>query len=236
LGVPGNPPSQDTAFVPPVPGDPQISRFSPDSGARLSQPLPMNPTPADTPSAKLMPPLSIPSKPTTDLPPMPKATEEPPLAEAAFPADIPQFAIVKKDVASGQQPFPDGIQWLKDHGYKTVLHIRAPGKPDTAAKDVFELRGFRYILLEVSPTTLTKEVVDNFNQIVADEKNRPLFVFDKHSAQAGALWYLHFRTVQGMSDEKARIEAARLGFKQDQDDNHRDMWIAVQNYLKNQNP
>jgi hypothetical protein len=42
--------------------------------------------------------------------------------------------------------------------------------------------------------------------------------------------------VMDMSDEKARAESSRLGFRQDQDDNHRDMWIAVQNYLKNQNP
>jgi len=78
--------------------------------------------------------------------------------------------------------------------------------------------------------------VDRFNKIVADDKNRPLFVFDKNSALAGALWYLHFRTVENMGDEKARAEAARLGFKQDQDDLHRDMWIAVQNYLKTHNP
>jgi protein tyrosine phosphatase (PTP) superfamily phosphohydrolase (DUF442 family) len=139
-------------------------------------------------------------------------------------------------VASGQQPFPDGATWLKEHGYKTVLHIRGPNETDNAAKQLFEKRGLIYLSLEVSPQTLTKDVVERFNQIVGDEKNRPLFVFDKNSSLAGGMWYLHFRTAMDMSDEKARAESSRLGFRQDLDDNHRDMWIAVQNYLKNQNP
>jgi protein tyrosine phosphatase (PTP) superfamily phosphohydrolase (DUF442 family) len=159
---------------------------------------------------------------------VPKETQEPPI----LPADIPQFAFVTKGIASGQQPFPDGVKWLKDHGFTTVLHVRAPTETDNvAAKRIFEGRGMTYISLEVSPQTLTKEVVDRFNQILADENNRPLFVFDKNSALAGALWYIHFRTVDGMTDEKARAEAMRLGFKQDQDDAQRDMWIAVQNYM-----
>jgi protein tyrosine phosphatase (PTP) superfamily phosphohydrolase (DUF442 family) len=165
-------------------------------------------------------------------PVVPKETQEPPI----LPADIPQFAFVAKGIASGQQPFPDGVKWLKDHGFKTILHVRAPTETDNAAKRIFESRGLTYISLEVSPQTLSKEVVDRFNHILADENNRPLFVFDKNSALAGALWYIHFRTVDGMTDDKARAEATRLGFKQDQDDAQRDMWIAVQNYLSKQNP
>jgi protein tyrosine phosphatase (PTP) superfamily phosphohydrolase (DUF442 family) len=235
--------STQIAFAPPVPGDPPFSRFDPNNSSRLYPPLPTTPQPAlppqvgeggvgGAPSAKLLPPQSLPSPNVKDLGPMTKETEEPPI----LPADIPQFSIVKKGVASGQQPFPDGVKWLKEHGYKTVLHVRGPNETDNAAKRIFENRGLTYISLEVSPQTLTKDVVERFNQIVGDEKNRPLFVFDKNSSLAGGMWYLHFRTVMDLSDEKARAESSRLGFRQDQDDNHRDMWIAVQNYLKNQNP
>ena len=232
-GVAQTPPVESRsqiAFAPPVPNAPPFSRFDSDSN-RLYPPLHTNPAPSEPPSAKLLPPQSLPPT-TADLGPMTKETEEPP----TLPADIPQFSIVKKGVASGQQPFPDGVKWLKDHGYKTVLHVRAPSETDNAAKRVFETRGLTYISLEVSPQTLTKDVMDRFNQVVGDEKNRPLFVFDKNSSLAGGLWYLHFRTVMDQSDETARAESSRLGFRQDQDDNHRDMWIAVQNYLKNQNP
>jgi protein tyrosine phosphatase (PTP) superfamily phosphohydrolase (DUF442 family) len=211
--------------------DPPFARLLPDSSGQLYPPVPVNPAPVDTAPAKLLPPQSLPSPKLNETPPL-KETEEPP----SLPADIPQFAFVKKGVASGQQPHPDGVKWLKDHGYKTVLHVRAPTETDNAAKRIFENRGLTYISLEVGPQTLTKEVVDRFNQVVGDDKNYPLFVYDKNSALAGALWYLHFRTIGGMSDEKARAEAERLGFKQEQDDIHRDMWLAVQNYLKNHNP
>ncbi len=238
-------PNAQSAFAPPVPGDPPVagdppfSRFNPDGNSRLYPPLPTNPAPVEPPTARLLPPQSIPAPAFRDPVPAPrdpgpvtKETEEPPI----LPADIPQFATVKKGVASGQQPFPDGVKWLKDHGYKTVLHVRAPTESDNAAKRIFENRGLTYLSLEVGPHSLTKDVVERFNQIVTDEKNLPLFVFDKNSSLTGALWYLHFRTVDGMSDEKARAEATRLGFRQEQDDNHRDMWIAVQAYLKSQNP
>jgi hypothetical protein len=38
-----------------------------------------------------------------------------------------------------------------------------------------------------------------------------------------------------LSDEWAAAENARLGFQQDQEEN-RTLWIAVQNFLKNQRP
>ena len=62
----------------------------------------------------------------------------------------------------------------------------------------------------------------------------PLFVFDRDGSVAGGLWYLHFRLVEKLSDEKARAEAARLGFRED--GASRTMWIAVQNYLSEMKP
>jgi protein tyrosine phosphatase (PTP) superfamily phosphohydrolase (DUF442 family) len=150
----------------------------------------------------------------------------------SLPVDIPGFANVKSRVATGQRPFPDGVTWLRDRGYRTVLHIRAPGTDDAAARREFERANIRYLTLEVSPSALSKELVDRFNRLVADEGNLPLFVYDRDGSLAGGLWYLHSRLVEGYSDEKARAEAARLGFRQEQDDNHRTMWIAVQKLLE----
>jgi protein tyrosine phosphatase (PTP) superfamily phosphohydrolase (DUF442 family) len=149
--------------------------------------------------------------------------------------DIPQFALVKPRVANGLKPFPDGVAWLRTQGYRTVLYIHAPGEDDAAARRQFEKNGLRYLSLEVAPATLSRDVVDRFNRTVSDEQNLPLFVYDKDGSLAGGLWYLHFRLVDRLSDEQAAAEAARLGFKQDQEEN-RTMWIAVQNFLKNQRP
>jgi hypothetical protein len=53
---------------------------------------------------------------------------------------------------------------------------------------------------------------------------------------AGALWYLHFRIVDGLAHEEARDKAARLGLKPAQDGEHKRMWLAIQNYLSGVKP
>ncbi len=169
-------------------------------------------------------------------------TQEPPparderAASPALPVDIPQFAAVKTNIASGQEPYPGGITWLKSHGYRTVLHVRSPGEDDSSARRQFEQSGLRYLSLEVSPQTLSRAVVDQFNQRVADANNLPLFVYDKDGSLAGAMWYLHFRLVDRETEEKARENAERLGFKQDRSEAHLKMWLAVQNLLKDLKP
>jgi protein tyrosine phosphatase (PTP) superfamily phosphohydrolase (DUF442 family) len=148
------------------------------------------------------------------------------------PVDIPQFATAKERTASGLQPFPDGIAWLQAHGYRTVLHVRAPGEDDAAARRQFEKHGLRYLSLEAAPETLSKAVVDEFDRIVTTESDLPLFVYDKDGAVAGGLWYLYFRTVENAPDEQARTEAAGLGLRPDENGAQRTMWIAIQNYLR----
>jgi protein tyrosine phosphatase (PTP) superfamily phosphohydrolase (DUF442 family) len=148
----------------------------------------------------------------------------------SLPVGIPQFAMAKKRVASGQRPMLDGLDWLANHGYRTALHLHAPGQDDSSDRKQFEARGIRYVALEVSPQTLSREVVDQFNHLVTDAGSQPLFVYDKDGTLAGGLWYLHFRTAEGASDEDARAQAARLGLKEDSPEG-RPMWLAVQNYL-----
>ena len=150
--------------------------------------------------------------------------------------DIPQFAVVKNNIASGQEPYAEGVTWLKSHGYRTVLHLRAPNEDDKSTQALFEKNGLRIFSLQVSPQTLSKEIVDQFNRLVTDAGNQPLFVYDKDSSLVGGLWYLHFRLVDKQTDERARANASQLGFKEEQDGPHRTIWIAVQNYLQNEKP
>jgi protein tyrosine phosphatase (PTP) superfamily phosphohydrolase (DUF442 family) len=194
------------------------------SGVYLEQPEPSASAPGSP-----MPSDSRSSTPQTPEPPPARDDRD---ASPAMPVDIPQFAVVKTNVANGQEPFSGGIAWLKSHGYRTVLHIRAPGEDDNAARRNYEQSGLRYLSLEVSPQTLSRAIVDRFNQLVADANNHPLFVYDKDGSLAGGLWYLHFRQADRATEAKAREDAERLGFKQERSDAHLKMWLAVQNLLK----
>ena len=191
-----------------------------DPGVRLAAPVPDLPDSGRDASSQYGVPM-----------PQPPVVDEKDAA-SPLPVDIPQFAIVKDHIASGLQPFPDGITWLQAHRYRTVLHVRAPGEDDAAARRQFEKHGLRYLSLEASPNTLSAAVVQEFNRIVADESDRPLFVYGTDGAVVGGLWYLYFRTAENTSDETAQSQAARLGLRPDEGGEQRTMWVAIQNYLR----
>ena len=148
-----------------------------------------------------------------------------------FPADIPQFAVVYDKVATGGQPFPEGFAWLAKNGYRTVLHVRAEGEDDSAAKANAERNGLKFLSLDVTPAKLTKDVVAEFSRLVKDVGGHPLFVYDGKGSLAGALWYLHFRTVELQNDDAARIKARALGLS-DQGPEATEFQLAIQRYLE----
>jgi len=137
-------------------------------------------------------------------------------------------------VASGLKPLLEGLDWLKDNNFRTVVHVRLPGKDDSADRRQVEQRGLRFLSLEASPQTLSKTTIEDFNHIVADPSNLPLFVYDYDGALAGGLWYLHFRMIDHASDQAARQKAARLGLPDDQNGDHKLIWLAIQKLLADQ--
>jgi protein tyrosine phosphatase (PTP) superfamily phosphohydrolase (DUF442 family) len=149
----------------------------------------------------------------------------------SLPVDIPQFATIKDRVATGLKPLPDGLTWLKDNGYHTVLHLRRPGEDDAADRREVEKHGLVYLSLEVSPETLTRELADKFNALANDPNKLPLFVYDKDGLLAGGMWYLYFRLSEGLSDEEARPRAKRLGLRENQEGETVRMLEAIQKVL-----
>jgi protein tyrosine phosphatase (PTP) superfamily phosphohydrolase (DUF442 family) len=187
---------------------------------------------------QLLPP--EPFDPISKLPPdvTGSKTTEPPVGKSGmgFPVGIPGFAVAK-DVAKdnvyvGLRPSLDeGLDWLKANKFRRVLHVRPPGEDDSSDRKQAEKRGLKYVLLEVSPQTLSRDLVMEFAQIVRDEDGHPLFVYDRDSSLAGPMWYLYFRFVEQQSDEIARIRAGNLGLRPEAEA-QRSMWLAVQKLLE----
>jgi hypothetical protein len=230
IGPPPGPAIQQNGFfapAPPVPPGPA----APAPGVRLEQPEPMTPVDSGAPRDSVRP-----YTPQSPEPPTVPQRREDRDATPALPVDIPRFAIVKPRIAGGNEPYPEGVKWLSKRGYRAALHLRAPGEDDTADRRLFEQNGLRYLSLQVSPQTLSRDLLEEFNRLVGEANNLPLFVYDKDSTLAGGLWYLHFRVVDKQSDEKAREEAEHLGFKQSEPGPSKTMWIAVQKLLAELNP
>jgi protein tyrosine phosphatase (PTP) superfamily phosphohydrolase (DUF442 family) len=215
--LPGAPDTRPPSYLPP--SKPEAHLDAPEGG--VWQP---------SPGSRLYPPPDSAPNPGGGLP---KAgVKEEQGLTPALPVGIPQFNVVKNKVASGlRPPTIDGLDWLAQNGYRTALHLKAPGQDDSADRHEFEKRGLKFVSLEVSPDTLTREVVGEFNAVVGDAASLPLFVYDKDGMLAGGLWYLHFRIIEGVSDEDATARAARLGLKENREGEHRVMWLAIQKYL-----
>ncbi|HEV3082222.1 MAG TPA: hypothetical protein VGY66_20735 [Gemmataceae bacterium] len=186
------------------------------------------------------PPLNTEKKPNVAESTSPAKPNQPGAGQASaspvLPVEIPGFASAREQVSSGRKPFAEGFDYLKRNGYVAVLYIHEPGEDDSADKREAEQRGLKYFTVEVSAKTLGQPVVEQFNRLVGEAGNRPLFVYDRSGQLAGALWYLHFRTVEQMSDEAAREKATALGLKTQKENLNQPIWLAIQKYLSEQAP
>jgi hypothetical protein len=222
-------PSDIRSYGPPTLSVPSQATWRPQAGVTESTQVPREPV-------RLQAPEFAPAA-----PPKPAVTETQPQAAAPrgaasppMPVGIPQYTEAMQQVTSGLKPLPDGLDWLKDNNFRTVLHIGQPGEDDSADRRQVEKRGMVYLSLKVSPQTLARTVVDDFNRIIGDVSSYPLFVYDRDGVLAGGLWYLHFRTVDKASDEASRKRAANLGLREDQNGEQKAMWLAIQKYLGEQ--
>jgi protein tyrosine phosphatase (PTP) superfamily phosphohydrolase (DUF442 family) len=141
---------------------------------------------------------------------------------------------VQEQITTGLKPLLDGLDWLGDNGYRTVLHVHQPGEDDTADRRQIERRGMKYLSIAVGPQALSQKEVDVFNRALGDAALRPLFVYDNDGSLTGPLWFLYFRTARKLSDEEARTRATALGLKLDAKGDQQLMWLAVQKYLSEQ--
>jgi protein tyrosine phosphatase (PTP) superfamily phosphohydrolase (DUF442 family) len=150
------------------------------------------------------------------------AADELDLASAAGPAGQPspsasvgpgmkRFVAVDLKLAGGSAPSNEGLKWLVEKGYRTVLDLReSSAVPASFIADVTNL-GLRYVALPISLKTIDRDHVDRFNFEVAAGEARPLFFFDSDGTRAGALWYIRRVATDRVDHQIARREAEELG-------------------------
>jgi hypothetical protein len=144
----------------------------------------------------------------------------------SLPTGISQFSKPTEQVATGQKPHLDGLDWLQKNGYRTVLHLHPQGEV-AADRGQVEKRNLKYVSLAVAADSLTPKVLDDFKRIVEDPSGHPLFIYDEDGTLTGGLWYLYLRTVVKENDDAAREKAVRVGLKPE----HQAMWSALKKFL-----
>jgi protein tyrosine phosphatase (PTP) superfamily phosphohydrolase (DUF442 family) len=171
--------------------------------------------------------LQKPDTPTNDPSGPTKADSSAATKPVGAPVGIAKFSRVN-DLASGLRPsLDDGLDWLRDNGFKTVVFLRGPGDADHADRKQVENRWMKFVSMEVTPQGLNKKLFEEFAALASERGNQPLFVYDTDGARTGALWYLYFRVTQKASSENARNQARGLGLREEQGALHQELWDSA---------
>jgi protein tyrosine phosphatase (PTP) superfamily phosphohydrolase (DUF442 family) len=211
--------------LPPAAAAPKINEYS--AGAAPSRSLPPQATlkPTTPAEARLLPPTE------SDTDRGVKPAEARRMGPVELPVSIPGFNPITPTVATGQRPFADGYSWLKQQGYRRFLYLKCKEEADDAVRRDAETAGLQWLMLEVDPEGLTREVVDTFSRYVAEEGPAGLFVADRSGMVAGVLWYLHFQLTEKMPEAQARARAQRLGLRAEPVGEEARLWQAAQRLL-----
>jgi protein tyrosine phosphatase (PTP) superfamily phosphohydrolase (DUF442 family) len=203
-------------FPPPDLGTPPAPPAPKGNGPEVLFPDPIPGSPSAQPKQPNVPSfLGAPVKPQTPEPP--KATQ----ANATR---------VKDGLYAGRKPTLDDFDAIKNAGFRSVVYLHAAGADVSAIKDMATTRGLTFHAIETTPESLNTANTD-FARVAGDRQNRPAYVFADDDTRAGAVWYMHFRTVDSLNDDAARLRAKPLGLT-DAGDEGRAFALAIQRLLE----
>jgi hypothetical protein len=161
--------------------------------------------------------------------PVRPATAEPPKARS-LGSGLPGYTRVKDGLYAGRKPAIEGYDSLKGAGFRTVIYLHWTGADVAAVKDLAATRDLHFIAIETTPETLA-EASKQFDRVAGDRVTRPAYVFADDNLRAGAIWYLHFRTVDAADPDVARLKAKPLGLHE-QGPEGQAFAIAIQRVLE----
>jgi protein tyrosine phosphatase (PTP) superfamily phosphohydrolase (DUF442 family) len=138
----------------------------------------------------------------------------PPIAATASPNASPgirRCGFVDPSLGGGSVPSLEGLDWLKEKGYRTFVDLRPRTELDPAFADAVIDRGMVYVTLPILANPLDPNRLARFDDLIAQSNNRPLYFCDTEGTIAGLAWYIHRRTVDQYDGQAALHEAEEIG-------------------------
>ena len=125
---------------------------------------------------------------------------------------ITRTASVAPLLAGGSLPTAEGLGWLKEKGYRTLVDLRPRTEVSLDFPDRVTDGGMLYVAIPfgidpIDPTRLTR-----FNDLIGPNDQRPLYFCDTDGRRAGLIWYLRLRSQDHDDADTARSKAEEIGF------------------------
>ena len=129
-------------------------------------------------------------------------------------APIENYALLAPGIARGAQPDEEGLRYLVQQGFKTVVNLRS----HHSEREEAEALGLRVVEIPLradvfGSTAPTHEEVRRFFEVVLDPEAQPVFFHCKHGKdRTGTLAALYRIEVDGWSNEEAVEEMLAFGY------------------------
>ena len=133
------------------------------------------------------------------------------LASTPQSPGIRRSASVAPTLGGGSVPSVEGLEWLKEKGYKTFVDLRQGSEVEPTFADAVNDRGMVYISLPIMASRLEPTRLARFDDLIAQSENRPLYFSDADGTRAGLVWYIHLRAVDGEDSRSAAQKAEEVG-------------------------
>ena len=124
---------------------------------------------------------------------------------------IRRFASVAPSVGGGSGPSMDGLDWLKEKGYRTFIDLRRGSEVEPNFVDAVNDRDMVYISLPIVANRLDASRLARFDDLISQSENRPLYFCDSDGTRAGLAWYIHLRNVDQEDSQGATGKAEEIG-------------------------
>lgn len=124
---------------------------------------------------------------------------------------IPNYYRLRDDIATAGQPTDEALTDVQNAGYKAILNLRTEQEGSLEEKPKVEALGMEYYNIPIGREGFSPEMIAEFQEILAENDNRPLLIHCASSNRVGALWYINQVLNEGESEEAALAEGKKAG-------------------------
>ena len=128
---------------------------------------------------------------------------------------IPRYAEIERGLARGGQPSEEGLRYLKEQGFRTIVSFRQ----DSPERRQAESMGIKYVEIPIrsgpfSATPPSEEQVRQFLSVCSDSASRPVFIHCLRGRdRTGAMAAVYRIDACGWTADEAVEEMTEFGFR-----------------------
>lgn len=135
-----------------------------------------------------------------------------PLPETVAPSVIPNYSLLRPDLAAAGQPTEAGLKRLRELGFRVVIDLRAPSEGTAAEEAAVEAAGLRYVSVPITPETFRRDDVEAVATVIDEPGRGPALLHCATGNRVGGVWTV-LQVTRGVPWEDAEAEGRRIGLR-----------------------